>query len=288
MIDIKEVGKGGLIKPLSIRDYRLETLPAGAVLDLPSKFSLRDKIGKIKNQNGSLSCVAQATAYYLQLLNYIETGKQIELSARDIYSLIFIKDSGGSYIKDAFSKACNSGCVEELLATSYMGLNKMPPTEEFMRNRTDITQEAMDKGMDYLASKYITWDNVKPELYEKAIYKGNGCVVVSWGNNDIWQTKDIQLPSFRSQMVWRHGIYIIGFDREKRMFEFVNSWGEEWGDKGFGYLPYDYITQGYVSNPMTLVDLPNETWTKIMSSWYNLKKMFDEFIKQRSLKVKPI
>ena len=42
-------------------------------------------------------------------------------------------------------------------------------------------------------------------------------------------------------MLGGHAIVIVGYDEEKRLFTFRNSWGEDWGDKGYGYLPYDYV-----------------------------------------------
>ena len=68
MIDISKQGKGALVQPPQIRDYRLEAIPGAVVL--PSKFSLRDKVGKIKQQNGSSSCSSQATSYYAEVLNF--------------------------------------------------------------------------------------------------------------------------------------------------------------------------------------------------------------------------
>jgi C1A family cysteine protease len=38
-----------------------------------------------------------------------------------------------------------------------------------------------------------------------------------------------------------HSVVLVGFDDEKRLMTFVNSWGEHWGDKGCGYIPYDYF-----------------------------------------------
>ncbi len=38
-----------------------------------------------------------------------------------------------------------------------------------------------------------------------------------------------------------HAIVLVGYDDKTQMFKFRNSWGM-WGDKGYGYLPYDYIT----------------------------------------------
>jgi C1A family cysteine protease len=279
MIDLNQFKNGALIAPVKLRDYRLEKMPARATA-LPSKFSLRDKIGKIKNQGASSSCVGQATAYYVQLLNLLETGEQVEMSARDIYSLIYEK-GGGAYIKKAFQKICNSGCVEEKDATSYENGN--PPSEAFMTSRQGITKEAEEKGMTYLAKKYFTWNNTNLELYKRAIIEGNGMVSVSWGNNIIWQNARIELPDNHSQMTWCHGILFTGWDDEKQELEFVNSWNG-WGDLGFGYLPYKYITEGYVANPYTLIDLPNDSYVKIMSIFTNLVEKIKEYINSLSVK----
>jgi hypothetical protein len=38
-----------------------------------------------------------------------------------------------------------------------------------------------------------------------------------------------------------HCVPICGFDDATRRCEFKNSWGTEWGQAGFGTIPYDYI-----------------------------------------------
>lgn len=272
-IDISKFGKGGLVKPLERKDYRFELLATAVVL--PNFYEIA-YIGKIKNQNGSGSCVSQATSYYATLLNFIETGKWVELSARDLYSVCFI-DPMGSYVKDNMSKMQNSGIVLEADAESYDKGN--PPSEAFMRTRDDITLDEIENGKQFMIKKYLTWDNTNIGLFKQAISQGNGCVAVAWGNNELWRTQNILLPDVANQMAWRHGIYLIGWNDETRMFKFINSWSENWGDRGYGYLPYDYITRGFVSNPMTMIDIPNDTYVKLMSQYKNLLQMIIETLK---------
>jgi C1A family cysteine protease len=33
----------------------------------------------------------------------------------------------------------------------------------------------------------------------------------------------------------------VGYSEADEMFIVRNSWGEEWGDKGYCYMPYDYV-----------------------------------------------
>jgi len=253
--EIQKLGKGGLIKNVDLRDYRLEVIPTAFYV--PPSFSIKDKIGQIKFQGSSGSCVSQAVAYYAEVLNKIETKRSISMSARYLYSYVF-QEPMGSYIKDNMARVCNEGIAEE------SELPSIPTTEEGMRSKTGITPEIDEKAKTYIAKKYVTWDNTNVSLYKQAIMQGSGAVVVSWGNDICWQFGDIQLPYDKSQMKWSHGILLIGFDDNKKCFEFVNSWGIQWGYGGFGRLPYAYVEQGYVSNPMTLVDVPNNTYGLLM------------------------
>ena len=36
---------------------------------------------------------------------------------------------------------------------------------------------------------------------------------------------------------------LIGYDDKRQMFEVMNSWGEEWGDRGFVFIPYQYFKE---------------------------------------------
>lgn len=258
-MDIQEFGKGALTQPVALKDFRLEAIPTAVVL--PKNFEIVYG-GRIKNQNGSGSCVAQACAYYAEVLNFKETKQWVNLSPKFVYSQTH-QNPTGSYIKDAMGCIRSKGICEEIYLPSYDNGN--PPSDAFMQRREDITADAYENAFTYIAKSYVTWDNTKLEKYKRAIIEGSGCVVASWGNNYCWgigmTNGMVLLPAYRSQMVWQHGIYLIGYNDEKKEFKFINSWGLDWGFSGYGYLPYEYVTQGYVSNPMTMIDMSNQVYS---------------------------
>jgi len=56
----------------------------------------------------------------------------------------------------------------------------------------------------------------------------------------------IELPESRDAIIGAHAFAIIGYSAEKDGFEFVNSWGREWGEQGFGVLPPEYFDQHFL------------------------------------------
>lgn len=58
-----------------------------------------------------------------------------------------------------------------------------------------------------------------------------------------------------------HAVLATGYDLDRRVVFIKNSWGEDWGDRGYDTIPFDYLDQmsarkfltGYLAGP---VDLP--------------------------------
>jgi C1A family cysteine protease len=56
------------------------------------------------------------------------------------------------------------------------------------------------------------------------------------------QDGDIPMPQPDEQLLGGHAILATGYDRKERRFSFRNSWGSDWGDKGYGTIPFEYLT----------------------------------------------
>jgi len=50
------------------------------------------------------------------------------------------------------------------------------------------------------------------------------------------------VPKPKGRILGGHMVALAGYDDAKRAFILRNSWGKKWGDNGYAYLPYDYVT----------------------------------------------
>jgi hypothetical protein len=65
--------------------------------------------------------------------------------------------------------------------------------------------------------------DVKVDLYELKYWLNGGPVRIGiWGN---------------------HFVTLVGYDDQSQRFKFVNSWGDRWGENGFGYVDYARVNQ---------------------------------------------
>jgi hypothetical protein len=66
----------------------------------------------------------------------------------------------------------------------------------------------------------------------------------------------LEMPG--NQPVWgRHSVLIVGYDDKKKFYFIRNSWGANWAEGGYAWLPYEYAKK-YATECCTVVDLPSK------------------------------
>ena len=216
----------------------------------------------VKDQGTSLSCTGQGTAYYVSVLNMIETGKWLEISARDVYAYVKIA-SGGAYLRDAIKLAVDRGVASEELVSSQ------PATEANLSTKPVETEKikAIRKVLQSKENRYIPYMGDRIEQTAKAILQNFGVFFGVYGVNDnSWYS---EYPITPDRMVWAHAIYggKCFFVNGKPFIKFINSWGDDIGAEGWQGIGEDYFTkllpngdmasEPAVFNPWTLTDKPN-------------------------------
>ncbi|SKB14894.1 hypothetical protein PL11201_680170 [Planktothrix sp. PCC 11201] len=74
----------------------------------------------------------------------------------------------------------------------------------------------------------------------------------------------IPIPNKKDNVEGGHALVAIGYDDHKMIgglqgaLLVINSWGTKWGEKGYGWLPYDYIING----------LTSDWWSLVKAEWF--------------------
>lgn len=73
------------------------------------------------------------------------------------------------------------------------------------------------------------------------------------------QTGMIQLPAAQERLIGGHAVMVVGYDDARKAFIVRNSWGPDWGDHGYGYLPYEYVFARRLARDFWTIHLISDT-----------------------------
>ncbi len=227
-----------------------------------------------KNQGSSSSCTGQGVATYLSVLNMIETGKWVKISARDIYAYVSLGKNKGAQLRDAISLPVERGVATEELVPTMVEYNaggqkvERPMTEDEYLIKPIETEEIKAIRTALKSKEYgviVNFSNGE-EMMESsawAMLLNFGCFFGVVGeNNQTWQGENPQPP--KKSNSWGHGLYegkALKINEIKKT-KHINSWGNGTGANGWQNLGVEYYNnilngQRSVFNPWTLVDQSN-------------------------------
>jgi hypothetical protein len=222
--------------------------PDVTVEPLPRALDYSSEINSVRDQGpeGSVVGMALATALEFQIAKVEK--KQQKISARYIYYAARKKAAGfdlnidsGAEIKDGIAVLSNEGAVTEDVWPYRPGkFAEKPPTAVEKAERFRITD----------ARPLATVDDLKRALKQNGPVVAGITVFQGMMTVEVSKTGVIPLPTKKEQIVGGHAIVIVGYDDEKRRLRFANSWGKQWGEQGFGYLPYEYVKK-YLTDAWT-------------------------------------
>lgn len=107
------------------------------------------------------------------------------------------------------------------------------------------------KGIAYMRVPQIL-SQLKQCLWDGYLFVFGLAVFPDFESDHVKHTGQVSLPSSSEQPLGGHAACAIGFDDEQAVFIIRNSWGTQWGDHGYFYLPYEYMTN---------TDLVYDIWT---------------------------
>ena len=111
-------------------------------------------------------------------------------------------------------------------------------------------------AMNLLSSVELdSFDNIpkNKDSMKNSLFNGNPFVVgflvyESFESQKVANTGYVPLPKLgKEKLLGGHAVTRVGYDENKQVWIMRNSWGTGWGENGYFYMPYKYLTSDLAS-----------------------------------------
>jgi len=140
----------------------------------------------------------------------------------------------GAFIRDAIKIMAKGVCLEDCWPYVIKNFPNKPPASCY--------QEAeKHKILSYHA--LYTIEDMLQCMASGYGFVGGISVYESFDSLMTEKTGVVEIPRPNEKLLGGHALYFGGgYNLHWGMIKFQNSWGEGWGDKGFGWIPIEYLT----------------------------------------------
>jgi len=263
MIDLKSIhwsSSGGtryslellnvlVTKSPTIKEHKFGSRSNLKPIITPNYVDLRPICPPIQNQGDLGTCGVAALTSFLEFIT------EKRLSVLFIYYVTrtlrghFPHDDSGVEIEDCIAALAKYGiCKEESWPYDLIKWSEAPSQKalEEARQFRPIDFKALKSGAEMKETlrkglPFICDVNFAPETYNRSCEE-TGIVP---GPKSIHELDPESCE---------HTVLVVGYKDETEEFIFQNSWGTKWGQKGYGLLPFVYMTPGMFRNAYTWKD----------------------------------
>jgi C1A family cysteine protease len=230
------------------RDY-IYKLPK--IATLPSTVDLRPYCPPIYDQGNLGSCTAQAIAAALEYEQIKKKGKHFVPSRLFIYynervMLGTVNYDSGAMIRDGMKSVNNQGACNETIWPYVIPKFTTKPISlaynEALKYRTKIYSK-VDQNLTALKKCLSAGD---PFVFGFLVFQ-------SFITSNVKKTGVLPMPGSRESIIGGHAVLCVGYDDKNRKFIIRNSWGKNWGINGYFTMPYDYLTNSYLTRDIWVI-----------------------------------
>jgi C1A family cysteine protease len=214
--------------------------------NLPAFVDLREWMTPVEDQGDLGSCTANAIAGAYEYLEKRITGREGDVSRLFIYYLERKMEGNenqdsGAQLRNGMKVLKSYGaCSERTWPYDVDRFTDEPHEHAFSEAESHLVDEYQRVPVDLHAMKTCIAEGY-PFVFGTKIYKQ----FEKDGNHGR-----ISMPS--GSDLGGHAMLACGYSDQDQVFVVRNSWGADWGDAGYCYIPYDYLADS---------DQTHDCWT---------------------------
>jgi len=234
----------------SVTEESLDETYVAHETTIPS-VDLRQNFNHISNQGEQGSCLAFSVTSIFEHTLKLNQAKEFDLSeaflyynSRELDTLgdVSANTDTGSRFKPAMDSLIKYGIALEKFCPKSVKTPDQKPSDEAYK---DALSRRLVKALNV---------NLKVKDIKSALTDGYPvaasfmlCPSFKDSNNgfipmpDEKEIIEISSEDEIGNNQFRHAMVITGYSDQLHMFVVRNSWGTDWGDNGYGYLPYSFI-----------------------------------------------
>lgn len=213
------------------------TVLTNAINNLPSSF-LINSLSPILDQGATGSCVANAFTFSIntQTKNYLNISRLYLYANSRILDNTPLNQDDGTTPRTVCNAIKKYGAIPEtLFPFNYYNCFIFPSLSMYKGAKYFKTFTYSFINQDELSLKSCINTYKVPIVFGFIVYE-------SFMSPSVSTTGIVPMPNIKlEKCLGGHCMCIIGYDDTKKLFTCANSWGTKWGNKGFCYIPYNYI-----------------------------------------------
>ena len=226
---------------LDTRDYKYQVTQKIN----PKLVDLRSYCSPIENQGSLGSCTGQSIAGAIELLNK-RGGKPNDVSRLFIYYyervlLGTVNYDSGAYIRDGIKATNKYGASLESRWPYDIRKYKQEPVTEAKTDALNRKVTRYERVEDFNGC-IDALSNGYPVVMGFYVYE-------SFMSKNVAKTGIMPYPNTkREKLLGGHAVLLVGYNKTKKVFIVRNSWGTNWGDNGYFYMPFDVVNPNMSSD----------------------------------------